>query len=92
MGSKRNDNVPVQMPPNFMLALPSRDVLCFHKQDCVKIFVNYRVVVKSHKSDNTTALLYITFSLSFVLVNVSHAFLQGVCFQLLFELGKDLNI
>jgi hypothetical protein len=29
MGIKRNDDVPVQMPPDFMLALPSRDVLCF---------------------------------------------------------------
>jgi len=90
MGSKRNDNVPVQMPPDFMLAVPSCAVLCFHKQDCVNRVVNYRMRVKSHKSDNTTALLCITFSLFFVLINVSLAFLQGVCFQLCFELSKDL--
>ena len=91
MGIKRNDNVPVQMPPDFMLALPSRDVLCFHKQDCVNRVVNYRVRVKSHKSDNTTALLCIIFTFFFfVFINVSHAFLQDVCFQLCFDLSKDL--
>jgi len=63
MGIKRNENVPVQMPPDFMLAVPSRDVLCFHKQDCVNRVVNYRVRMKSHKLDNTTALLCIVFTL-----------------------------
>jgi len=63
MGIKRNDNVPVQMPPDFMLAVPSRGVLCFHKQDCVNRVVNYRVRMKSHKLDNTTSLLCIIFTM-----------------------------